>query len=330
MMNRDADTGADDDFGAVQDKLSSLMAGPDPESDDEIATEDDVPSADDAPDETQASEENEADGKPEDPAIAAPSSWDSEAREKFAKLPPDLQEYISRREQERDGATQQRLQMAAEERRAAQQQQSEIAAMRQAYEQKLHIVMRQLESNIPEEFREIRSNADLMRLADTNPALVTKFRAWQDHVTSVAQEYEQLQQAKAYEMQAGRQQLVEQEFGALAQKWPDFVDQQKGSVIRSEITQYARQMGFSDEEIGTLADHRLVLVIRDALAGRKAASSLQNAQKKVAAKPLPKVVRPGSGEQASRAGVDRIQAAKVARSGDRANIQKTLERLLSS
>lgn len=323
-----------DGIGAIQDKLSSLLEGGEVEGDeDEEMASDDVPSEDDAPDE-QASEESEGEGEPDQPAIDAPSSWDNEAKAKFAKLPPDLQEYISARERERDSVTYQRLQMAAEERRAVQEQQAEISAMRGAYEQRLLTFAKHLESTVPEEFREIRSSADLVRLADTNPALVTKFHAWQAQVSSVAHELSQVQQQKAYEQQVQeaqeRQTILQQEFAAISQKWPDFVDPQKGASIKGEIATYAKQLGFTDEEIGSLADHRLVLVLRDALAGRKAASSLQSAQKKVAARPLPKVVKPGSGEQASRAGVDRVSAAKVARSGDRGSIQKTLERMLSS
>lgn len=321
-----------DGVSEIQNKLSALLEGGDVEADEEEIASDDVQSEDDAPDD-QASEESEGDGEPQ-AAIDAPSSWDSEAKEKFSKLPPDLQEYISSRERERDTVTYQRLQQAAEERRAVEQQQAEISAMRGAYEQRLLTFAKHLESQIPEEFRDIRSSADLVRLADTNPALVTKFHAWQAQVSSVAQELMQVQQQKAYEAEVmaaqNHAQLVQSEFAEIARKWPEFVDPQKGSVIKSDIATYARQLGFTDEEIGSLADHRLVLVLRDALAGRKAASSLQSAQKKVSAKPLPKVVRPGSGEQASRAGVDRVSAAKVARSGDRASIQKTLERMLSS
>jgi hypothetical protein len=321
-----------DGINQIQEKLSALLEGGEADGEDEEISSDDVPSEDDAP-EDQASEENEGD-EPDQPAIEPPSSWDSEAKARFAKLPPDLQEYISTRERDRDAVTSQRLQMAAEERRAAQEQSAEIAAMRGAYEQRLLTFAKHLESTIPEEFREIRSNADLVRLADVNPALVTKFHAWQAQVSSVAHELAQVQQQKAYEAQVNAAQeravLVQQEYAEIAQKWPEFVDPQKGAAIKNDIAQYARQLGFTDDEIETLADHRLVLVLRDALAGRKAATSLQSAQKKVAARPLPKVVKPGSGEQASRAGVDRVSAAKVARSGDRSSIQRTLERMLSS
>lgn len=323
-----------DGINQIQEKLSTLLEGGDVEGDeDEEIASDDVPSEDDAP-EDQASEEGEGEGEPEQPAIEPPSSWDSEAKGKFAKLPPDLQEYISERERARDTITTQRLQQAAQERQAAQQRQAEVSAIRDAYEQRLLVFARQLESNVPEEFREIRSEDDLFRLADTNPALVVKFNQWRDRVSRVAQDLQAVQQERARQEELAfaqeRAEVLQEESAAIAQKWPDFVDPQKGPAIKSEIADYARQLGFTDEEVNTLADHRLVLVLRDALAGRRAASSLQNAQKKVAAKPLPKVVRPGSGEASSRAGVDRVSAAKVARSGDRASIQKTLERMLSS
>lgn len=334
MSKNDSTMPADGDgINQIQEKLSTLLEGGDVEGeeDEEIASED-VPSEDDAP-EDQASEEGEGEGEPDQPAIEPPSSWDNDAKGKFAKLPPDLQEYISERERARDTVTYQRLQQAAQERQAVQQQQAEIAAVRDAYEQRLLVFAKQLESNVPEEFREIRSEDDLFRLADTNPALVVKFNQWRDKVSRVAQDLQRVQQERAYEAEMSfaqeRGAVLQQEMAELAQKWPEFADPQKGRAIKGEIADYAKQLGFTDEEINTLADHRLVLVLRDALAGRKAATSLQSAQKKVAAKPLPKVVRPGSGEASSR-GVDRVSAAKVARGGDRASIQKTLERMLSS
>lgn len=330
MTMKDTDAGmpdVNDDMNDITSKLSSLLGGPEAE-DEESSTEADPALDDDAPE--TASEEGAESDEPATPAIEPPASWDAEAKAKWRALPPDVQELISTREMERDRATSMKLQEAAEVRRAVEAQSAETARMRDAYEQRLVAFARHLDATVPEEFRGIRSAADLVRLADTNPALVTKFHAWQAQVSSIAQEMGQIEQQKAYEMEQQRSSVLAREFETLAEVWPDFVDPQKGQAIRSEITSYARGLGFSEAEIASLADHRLVLLLRDAIAGRRASTSLQTAKQKVTAKPLPKVVKPGSGEQSGRKGVDQGVARRVAQSGSMNDITKTLERMLSS
>ena len=332
MSDKDTPTlpGSDDGFNDITSKLSSLLSGPEEAEEEDQPTEPDPGSEEGAPDEDQASEESEGKDEPATPAIEPPSSWDAAAREKWKALSPDLQEFISTREQERERATNTKLQEAAEIRRAVEAQASDTARMRDAYEQRLHAFARHLEASVPEEFREIRSNADLVRLADTNPALVTKFHAWQAQVSSVAQEMAQIEQHKQEEALQARSDVLAREYDAISKVWPDFVDQQKGTAIRQELSAYAKERGFSDQEIQTLVDHRLVLVLKDAIAGRKAQSSLQQAKQKVNAKPLPKVVRPGSGEQSGKGVVDRGQAQRVAKGGNMNDIARTLERMLST
>lgn len=323
-----------DDLNDLTDKISSLLATPegaDAEPEEEEDTTDADPAADgDAPDENQASEEDEGKDEPAQPAIEPPSSWDAAAKEKFKALPPDLQEYVSAREQERDRATNTRLQEFAQQRQLIEQAAQHAAQLRDNYEQRLVQVVRHLESTMPEEFREIRSEADLVRLADTNPALVTKFNAWRSQLAAINQEALRIEQERQHEQQQTRQTILQSEYEAISSKWPDFVDEAKGRAIRSEISDYARGLGFTDDEINSLVDHRLVLVLKDALAGRKAQASMQQAKQKVVAKPLPKVMKPGSGERTGKTNIDAGQARRVAKSGDFNSIQKTIERMLSS
>lgn len=336
-MNKDTDTSmpeTGDDLNDLTDKISNMLATPEgadaEQEEEELSTDADPTSEDDAPDENQASEEDEGKDEPAKPAIEPPSSWDAAAKERFKALPPDLQEYVSAREQERDRATNTRLQEFAQQRQLIEQAAQHAAQLRDNYEQRLVQVTRHLESTMPEEFREIRSEADLVRLADSNPALVTKFNAWRSQLAAINQEALRIEQERQYEQQQTRHTILQSEYEAISSKWPDFVDEAKGRTIRSEISDYARGLGFSDDEINSLVDHRLVLVLRDALAGRKAQASMQQAKQKVVAKPLPKVMKPGSGERTGKTNIDAGQARRVAKSGDLNSITKTLERMLSS
>jgi len=321
------EVGSEEDLTSAAEELANLLGGPEPTDDEDTSEADPAPDGD-APDEDQASEE-QAKSEPELPAIAPPNSWDAEAKEKFKALPRDMQELVSRREAERDRATQYKLQEAAEARRAIDARAHEAAQMRQQYETRLVQLARHLESTIPPEFANIRNASDLVRLADTNPALVAKFQAWQAQATHIASELAAVEQQRQYEQAQSFQGHLAQEFERIAEKWPEFVDPVKGDTVRQELTSYAKERGFEQHEIDSLADHRLALVLRDAVEGRKAIAALAKARGKVDARPLPKVVAPGSGEQTGRGITDRAGALRVAKSGNLGSIQAQLEKMLS-
>lgn len=98
----------------------------------EIETDEtDAPS--EASDETDSDDEGEADDSdgqddPELPVIEPPKSWDAEAKERFARLPREDQEYLVEREAERDRGVSVQQQRAAEARQKAEQEAAQIAA----------------------------------------------------------------------------------------------------------------------------------------------------------------------------------------------------------
>ena len=74
-------------------------------------------------------------------------------------------------------------------------------------------------------------------------------------------------------------------------------DPVKARAISAESTAYLRDLGFSDQEIGQVADHRMMLVVRDALAFRKSQKAAKTAAgKKVVG--VPRVQKPGGGSDA--------------------------------
>ena len=72
------------------------------------------------------------------------------------------------------------------------------------------------------------------------------------------------------------------------------------------------------------------MLFRSFMEGQKAIAALKSAEKKVQAKPIPKVVTPGKGEGTGPAsGLSRSNLHRVARSGDQNATQAALEKLLS-
>jgi hypothetical protein len=84
----------------------------------------------DAADAEQA-REPDTDQNSDDPAIAPPVSWDSDAKALFEQLPPELQEKVAAREAQRERAVQSATSAAAEARRNAAAEASALFADQQ-------------------------------------------------------------------------------------------------------------------------------------------------------------------------------------------------------
>lgn len=277
-----------------------------------------------------APEEASADEGTEEEEIAPPSSWDAAAKEKWAKLPPDVREIISNRESERERAINQRLQETAELRKQYEAEQAQTLQFRQVYEQRLNVLAKQMEANIPAEFRELKSPADLQALAQRDPAAAQRFMIWREQASAILQELDALEQQKAQQFQASQSALLQREAAALVEKWPEIADPVKGPAIKNEISALLKSFNFNDSEIAGISDHRILLFAKQYMEGQKALAALKSAEKKVQAKPLPKVVTPGKGESTGPvSGLSKANLQRVARSGDQHATAAALEKLLS-
>lgn len=328
------------------DRLAALLSKPDPAASAEHDAEPVVPVKPAAvktaqrntvapqpsqPAAEEPSGEDDGDGEGESTPTEAPASWDAEGKKVWAKLPDDVKAIITARETERDTATNTRLREAAEIERAAKALEAETAQKRTAYEQRLVLLAKQLENTIPAEFQHIRSNADLQALAQKDPAAVTRFMAWRESASAVVNELRQLEQTKVEEAKGNLEKTLEKEARALVAKWPEAVDPVKGPAIRAEISTTLKGFGFTDEEIGNVSDHRILLFAKQFIEGQKALKAHETAAKKLEKKPLPRVVKPSAGDGAgSSGGLSKAQLTRVARSGDMGATQAALERILGT
>lgn len=104
---------------------------------------------------------------------------------------------------------------------------------------------------------------------------------------------QQMQQQTEAQRRAAYQQQVQEGQARLMDALPSWRDETVRKKESSEITEgLISNYGFKPEELTGLADHRLVLLARDAIRGRQAAKSTDIARKKVADKP--RVQKPGS------------------------------------
>jgi len=283
----------------------------------------------DGPDEDQVTEEEE-DGGEGDPeaVIAPPKSWPSEMRAHFAKLPPDLQRVIADRENERDATFNRQVNEAAEKRRAAEAELQAASTERRQYLASLSAVIGELAKQTAGEFADIRSTADLERLANDDPGRYLRWQARRDALLAAQAEADALQERERTEMEGRSRDYLAEQRKLLLEKFPEVADPVKARAISAESTGYLRDLGFSDQEIGQVADHRMMLVVRDALAFRKSQKAAKTAAgKKVVG--VPRVQKPGGNpDKAEKTGADKAAMTRIARHGTTDEQAAALARLL--
>jgi len=106
----------------------------------------------------------------------------------------------------------------------------------------------------------------------------------------------QLERARiAQQQQAEQAQSLNSHLAAeskrLAEAIPEYADEQKSVQVKKDIRDYAKSIGWSDEELASVYDSRAVLALHDAMQYRKLMSNKANVTKKV--NEAPKMLKPG-------------------------------------
>lgn len=294
---------------SILSKLGDDDAAP-PAGDDESAP---AQGADPAPAEP-ASGGDEGQPEPAQPAIEAPLSWSAEDKALFAKLPPEAQAIIAKRESERERGVNQRMNEAAEKAKAAEAERQQAAKERQRYVQQLSTFIEAAQTFDP--ILAEGQKTDWVKLAAENPAEAqVKWFQYQQRLGMVQQAMQQREVLAAQE----RQQIFAREEAALLEKIPEWRDPDKGRKAMQEIREGAvRRYGFKPEEVQTIPDHRYALILKDALAYHQLLAAQKAAETKKVA-PVPRVQRPqaanGDGQRSERV-VAKLKQAKWSDSVD--------------
>ena len=240
----------------------------------------------------EADDELEIEAEDEElPPIEAPVSWTAEEKERFAGLPRETQEYIAKRETERERFVQSKAQEAARAKTEVEQAAySQLAQIEQGYAQHFQQLAEQLQPKRP------------------NPALLQHdpqaFYAMQaQYEADVAQQRELQQQAQTFAQQAQqREAMAEQAHHAeqrqiLSQTFPEYLDPTTGPELQRNLSATAKELGYSDELIGQ-ARASDILAMRTAAEWKAKAAKYDALQAKKmekvrAAKGLPRTVKPG-------------------------------------
>lgn len=155
------------------------------------------------------------------------------------------------------------------------------------------------------------SEVDLKAMYEEDPQAAAKLdfqmRQQREHLASLRQKSEAVKQQQYNQFLNEQKQLAEQAI-------PELANPQKASEIKVKMRDTLSNYGFNDQEIGSLADHRFLLVLKDAMEYRNLKNAKPIVQKKVVN--APKVVKSGTAKtESSKRSVIQSKLGRLKKSG---------------
>jgi hypothetical protein len=172
--------------------------------------------------------------------------------------------------------------------------QSESEKQRQDYSQKLNELNQRLSTAQQDLNAEINS-AELDRLYDEDPTEAAKqerkLKKKQDALN------QSMYQAQAEQKEQFSSFLQDQQ-RKLVSKMPEFSDPAKASTLKANMKSTLNNYGFNDQEVAQVYDHRIVMLVNDAMKYRSMQNSKPNIAKKITkpSKPFSSGVKQGKSE----------------------------------
>lgn len=149
----------------------------------------------------------------------------------------------------------------ADQRKATEAEFQAVRAERAQFAQWAQGLLQQLQQNEPQ--------VDWDRLKAEDPfGYATQWADYQRrqaHQQELHRQYQLAQQRNQQAEAAERQRILDTEGQRLAEAVPEFRDAQKAEQLQRALHAYGQSVGFSEEELGNVYDHRSVVVLRKAM-----------------------------------------------------------------
>lgn len=277
------------------DDEDDLEDGDTPDDEDDEGQEDDSEDEADDSDEEDEAEDEEEDGEDDEDDGDAPELSDE------AVIPVKIDGKIQRltlaelkKGYSRTAVFTQRTQEAAKVRQEAEQYAAQLAQERA----QIAAVAAELEAR----WNEIEPEPDWEKLRTEDPVeWAIQKQVWAEKQTKRAQlkaVEQELMRRNQTAQQAELEKTIAKEREALFEKIPEWKrDSAKATKEMGQIREYMKRVGFADEEIGQIYDHRAVLVLRSAMKAERLAErqkALEKTGKPV--KVIQKTLVPGKGK----------------------------------
>lgn len=232
----------------------------------------------------------------EQPSIEPPRSWTKEDKEAFKLLPPERQQSIVERERTRDAEIRRGQDEVANERKAIEAERQATLQARQQYESAAQNALAVLQSQQAAEFADIKTDADVMKLATEDPFRFSQWQARQMQIQNQSREVQALHQQRQEQETERFKTWSKEQDDKFSKRFPEFNDPEKGPKLRASVTSYlTKEIGVPENVLPKLWNEPL---FRDEMFQRIVyeASRFHVAQQTAKAavqKPVPPVQRPG-------------------------------------
>jgi hypothetical protein len=199
----------------------------------------------------------------------------------------------------------------------------EAARLRDTYAQRLGVIEQMLSQGEKAE--------DLTALKESDPIgyaiRVAEQTEREKQLAAVRAEQSRIAQQQQAEQQERLNAHLQAEGLKLQEAIPEMADPAKGQAIRTDIRNYAKKIGFSDQELSQVYDSRAVTALYKAMQYDKLTAGKQDAVKKVAQ--APRMMRPGTSTPEARETQEgKKLREQLRRSGNKNDAARIFERLL--
>ena len=199
----------------------------------------------------------------------------------------------------------------------------EAARLRDTYAQRLGVIEQMLSQGEKAE--------DLTALKESDPIgyaiRVAEQTEREKQLVAVRTEQSRIAQQQQAEQQERLNAHLQAEGLKLQEAIPEMADPAKGQAIRTDIRNYAKKIGFSDQELSQVYDSRAVTALYKAMQYDKLTAGKQDAVKKVAQ--APRMMRPGTSTPEARETQEgKKLREQLRRSGNKNDAARIFERLL--
>jgi hypothetical protein len=206
-----------------------------------------------------------------------------------------------------------KTQEVAEQRKVIEQEAKAIIEARQVrddYAQKLQAVEQFLTgtNDTPEDLAAMKENDPIGYAVK-----VAEMTEKKEQLQAVQAEQKRIADQQQSDRTAQMQEFVQKEAQKLAESLPEFSDKAKGEQLRSEIRNYGKKVGFTDEELSQVYDSRHVLVLHKAAQYDKLMAGKAGVKKKVAK--APKTVKSGAKVKQNVTDIQKKQMKRLQQTG---------------
>jgi len=315
------DTGS---LGAAETAFASLLAGDDPTpvEDSEAQAESEIPVEDTEIEEEVPVDEEEDSEETESPEPEEVPVYTVKVDGQEIEVPLDelLKGYSRMQDYTR------KTQKLAEERNAVIAEAEQARTEREKYTTVLTALQQQIQASVQAE-----PDWDKLRAEDPIEFGIrwAEHQRRQQQMAALQAEQQRMAEIQQYERARTIQSVLEKEQQALLEALPDWADPQKAKAEKEALFEFGRNVGFTDQELNNVTDHRTVLTLRKAMLYDKLMS--KRADIKPAAKVATPVLKPGAASTVPKA-VSEVTRAKqrLAKSGSLRDATSAFEAILNT